>query len=222
MAIPAEGEHVSPHGNAAWRSALVLIVIAVLIAAGLAAIHGFTREQVRHNEKSWILERLDALVAPDSHDNDLLNDSLQVRAPDLLGTPEQVTVYRARKNGEPVAAIVQTIAPNGYRGPIDLLVAIAADGSLLGVQVLRHKETPGLGDAFEHDDSQWLNRFRGKSLTTPPQARWSVRRDGGDFDAFTGATITPRAIVKSVRQALEYFRANQRQIFAAPPVAVNE
>jgi electron transport complex protein RnfG len=96
------------------------------------------------------------------------------------------------------------------------LVAIAADGSLLGVQVIRHHETPGLGDAFEHDNGAWLDRFRGRSLNRPPQQRWTVRKDGGDFDGFTGATITPRAIVRSVRQALEYYRANRRQIFEAP------
>jgi electron transport complex protein RnfG len=221
MGIPADTQDESRKRTQPLRSAVALVVIALVIAAALAAVDSVTREQVRRNEQSWILERLDALVPPAEHDNDLLADSLLVTSPDLLGTPGRIAIYRARKQGRPVAAIVHTIAPNGYRGPIELLVAIAADGSLLGVQVIHHNETPGLGDAFEHDGGRWLDRFRGRSLTDPIQPRWSVRKDGGDFDAFTGATITPRAIVKAVRQSLEYFRANQRQIFESPAATAN-
>lgn len=206
MATPA-------NRRATLRNSLVLIAIAIAIAAGLSVTDSLTREQIRRNEQSWILQQLDALVPPSAHDNDLLTDATRVVSADLLGTEDPVDIYRARKQGQPVAAIFHTVAPNGYRGPIELLVAIAVDGSLLGVQVIRHHETPGLGDAFEHDDGRWLNRFKGRSLKDPLQMRWSLRNDGGEFDAFTGATITPRAIVKAVRQALEYFRANQRRIF---------
>lgn len=198
------------------RRAAVIVALTIAIGCALSAVHQATQERIHRNQQSWILTRLDALVPPAAHDNDMLADSILVTAPDLLGTDQPVAVYRARHQGEPVAAILHTIAPDGYRGPIDLLVAIAADGSLLGVQVIRHNETPGLGDAFEHDDGTWLGAFRGKSLNEPAQRHWLVRADGGKFDAFTGATITPRAIVKSVRQALEYFRANRTAIFAAP------
>ena len=211
MATPA-------NNRATLRNALVLIAIAIAIAAGLSAMDSLTREQVRRNEQSWILQQLDALVPPSAHDNDLLADVTRVVSPDLLGTEDPVDIYRARRQGKPVAAILHTVAPYGYRGPIDLLVAIAVDGSLLGVQVIRHHETPGLGDAFEHDDGRWLNRFKGRSLQDPQQMRWSLRKDGGEFDAFTGATTTPRAIVKAVRQALEYFRANQNRIFESAAV----
>ena len=211
MATPA-------NSRATLRNALVLIAIAIAIAAGLSTMDSLTREQVRRNEQSWILQQLDALVPPSAHDNDLLADVTRVVSPDLLGTEDPVDIYRARKQGKPVAAILHTVAPYGYRGPIDLLVAIAVDGSLLGVQVIRHHETPGLGDAFEHDDGRWLNRFKGRSLQDPQQMRWSLRKDGGEFDAFTGATTTPRAIVKAVRQALEYFRANQNRIFESAAV----
>ena len=97
------------------------------------------------------------------------------------------------------------------------MVVIAPDGKLIGVRVIRHNETPGLGDAFENRDADWLKRFRGLSLTSPPQQRWTVRRDGGDFDAFTGATITPRAIVKAVRRTLEFYRGNQELLFKEHP-----
>jgi Na+-translocating ferredoxin:NAD+ oxidoreductase subunit G len=198
------------------KPALTLAVLAAVLTALLALIASVTRERIVANEQAWIKQRLDALVAPDSHDNDLLADSIAVTAPDLLGSAQPVRIYRARRGGAPVAAVIRPIAPDGYRGPIELLVAIGQDGRLIGVQVIRHEETPGLGDAFESRDVHWLDRFRGRSLVDPPTQRWTVRRDGGDFDAFTGATITPRAIVKAVRNALEYYQRNSQRIFEQP------
>ena len=196
------------------------VVVLVLLAAGLTAViavvAGITRERIVHNEQAWITQRLDALVPPAMHDNDLLADSIAVTSPDLLGSAQPVRIYRARRGGAPVAALIRAIAPDGYRGPIELLVAIDHDGRLIGVQVIRHNETPGLGDAFESRDVHWLDRFRGRSLTDPPTQRWTVRRDGGDFDAFTGATITPRAIIKAVRNALDYYQRNSQRIFELP------
>ena len=196
------------------------VVVLVLLTAGLTAViavvAGITRERIAHNEQAWITQRLDALVPPAMHDNDLLADSIAVTSPDLLGSAQPVRIYRARRGGAPVAAVIRAIAPDGYRGPIELLVAIGQDGRLIGVQVIRHNETPGLGDAFESRDVHWLDRFRGRSLTDPPTQRWTVRRDGGDFDAFTGATITPRAIIKAVRNALDYYQRNSQRIFELP------
>ncbi|HKQ15506.1 MAG TPA: electron transport complex subunit RsxG [Steroidobacteraceae bacterium] len=198
------------------KPVLTLAVIAAVLTALVALVASFTRERIASNEQAWIRQRLDALVPPATHDNDLLADSISVTAPDLLGSAQPVKIYRARRAGAPVAAVLRPIAPDGYRGPIELLVAIGQDGRLIGVQVIRHQETPGLGDAFESRDVHWLDRFRGRSLTDPPPPRWTVRRDGGDFDAFTGATITPRAIVKAVRNALEYYQRNSQRIFEQP------
>lgn len=198
------------------KSALTLAILAAVLTALIALVAGVTRDRITANEQAWILQRLDALVAPQTHDNDLLKDSIAVTGRELLGTAQPVRIYRARRGGAPVAAVIRPIAPDGYRGPIELLVAIAPDGSLIGVQVIRHDETPGLGDAFESRDVHWLDRFRGRSLTDPLPPRWTVRRDGGDFDAFTGATITPRAIIKAVRNALEYYRRNSQRIFDLP------
>jgi len=196
----------------ALSRALLLLVLGVLAALLLTLIDRATRAQVQRNEQAWIAERLQRLLAGQHYDNDLLADRIVITAPDLLGTPRAVPIYRARLAGEPKAVVMQTIAPDGYRGPLEILVAIAVDGTLLGVQVIRHQETPGLGDGFERDP-RWLRSFAGRSLLSPRQQRWSVRQDGGDFDAFTGATITPRAIVKAVRRSLEYYRANQHRLF---------
>ena len=195
------------------KPALTLAIIAAVLTALVVLVASFTRDRIASNEQAWIRQRLDALVSPATHDNDLLADSIAVTAPDLLGSSQPIKIYRARRAGAPVAAVLRPIAPDGYRGPIELLVAIGQDGRLIGVQVIRHQETPGLGDAFESRDVHWLDRFRGRSLTDPPTQRWTVRRDGGDFDAFTGATITPRAIVKAVRNSLEYYQRNSQRIF---------
>lgn len=197
----------------AARIVVTLVALAALLALVLSLIDMLTREQIEHNEQAWITQRMDALVPPDTYDNDPLTDRISVVAPDLLGNQQPAVVYRARRNGVPVAAILRTTAPDGYRGPIELLIAIEHDGTLLGVQVLQHNETPGLGDAFERRRPDWLDRFRGSSLADPPQNRWTVRKDGGDFDQFTGATITPRAIVKQVRRTLEFYAANRDKIF---------
>ena len=114
----------------------------------------------------------------------------------------------------PVAVVLALIAPDGYGGPIKLLVGINADGSLAGVRVVNHHETPGLGDAIDTRRSNWILGFTGRSLGDPSPAQWAVRKDGGVFDQFTGATITPRAVVKAVKRALVYFEAHRDTLFA--------
>lgn len=193
--------------------AAALAIIAALLTVGLVTFANLTRDRIARNQQVWIKQHLDALVPPQSYDNDPLIDTTEVTAPDLLGSTTPVIAYRMRKAGLPVAVAIRSIAPDGYRGPLELLVAIAPGGQLLGVQVIRHDETPGLGDAFENRDAGWLDEFRGLSLTKPPQQRWTVRRDGGDFDAFTGATITPRAIVKAVRRTLEFYQGNEDRLY---------
>jgi electron transport complex protein RnfG len=216
--MAAQPDSVSRMDPARQRivGAIAIVLLTIAAALGLGAIDRLTRARVERNAQEWLSERLNILVPPDSRDNDVLTDKALAIAPDLLGIARPVAVYRARKKGQPVAAILHTMAPDGYRGPIELLVAIDAGGKLIGVQVVRHRETPGLGDAFENRNRDWLPKFTGRSLDDPPQQRWAVRKDGGDFDGFTGATITPRAIVKAVRRSLEFYRAKQATIFQAP------
>lgn len=218
MATPSNdvgGDPRAPATGAVARSTISLALIGAALAVALFALAQMTSSRIARNQQSWLRQPLYALLEPGSYDNDLLADAVKIAAPDLLGTESPATIYRARLRGEPVAAVIHTVAPDGYRGPIELLVAIAWDGTLLGVQVVRHNETPGLGDAFETRDADWLKAFRGLSLSHPPQNRWTVRKDGGDFDAFTGATITPRAIVKAVRRALEFYGSQRDRLFAA-------
>lgn len=196
-------------------TAAILLLFAVLGTGLVAFTYDNTHEIIEANERAALLENLHALVPPERHDNDLVKDTLQVREPIQLGTDEPVTVYRARKAGQPVAAILTPVAPDGYNGDIKLLVAINADGRLAGVRVTAHRETPGLGDGIEASRSDWILKFTGRSLADPDEKRWAVKKDGGAFDQFTGATITPRAVVKAVKKALIYFQQNRQTLFAA-------
>lgn len=193
---------------------IILLLFAILGTAMVAYTYEQTREQIAANERAVLLRKLHRLIAPETHDNVLLEDTVTVQDETLLGSKAPVMVYRARKHGEPVALVIAAVAPDGYSGPIKLLVGINVDGTLSGVRVVAHRETPGLGDAIDENRSDWIRIFDGKSLQAPDQDRWAVRKDGGEFDQLTGATITPRAVVKAVRNALLYYREHQEALFA--------
>ncbi len=197
-------------------AALLLGAFAVAGTALVAVTFEATRDRIAANERAALLRSLNALVSAERHDNDLFADTLQVTAPAQLGTHAPVTVYRARRAGKPVAAVLTPVAPDGYSGRIRLLVAINDDGKLAGVRVVAHRETPGLGDLIEETRSDWIHGFDGRSLQDPKPAGWKVKRDGGVFDQFTGATITPRAVVKAVYKTLIYSKANWEPLFAPP------
>ena len=199
---------------------IILLLFAVIGTTLVAFTFDQTREQIAANERATLLRKLHRLIAPDQHDNILLEDTVSVRDEALLGTDKPVMVYRARKDGEAVALVIAAIAPDGYSGSIKLLIGINVDGSLSGVRVVAHRETPGLGDAIDEARSDWIHIFDGKSLQSPVTGRWAVKKDGGDFDQLTGATVTPRAMVKAVRNALLYYRDHQEALFAsAAPAA---
>lgn len=209
--------------NTLLRSMLVSAVLLGLFAVAgtgvVAFTHGITRERIEQNEREGLLRTLHTLVPAERHDNDLYADRVAVTAPEYLGTGDAVQVYRARKGGQPAAVVLKVVAPDGYSGNIHLLVAINYDGSVAGVRVVSHKETPGLGDKIEEARSPWIHSFDGRSLAAPAADKWKVKKDGGIYDQFTGATITPRAVVKAVYNTLRYFEANREAIFAAQPQA---
>ncbi|MCW8907865.1 MAG: electron transport complex subunit RsxG [Sedimenticola sp.] len=191
------------------------ILLALFATAGTALVavtNDLTAERIAENERQALLSNLSALVPIEEIDNDIVSDTLIVRQPDLLGG-EETLVYLGRKQGKPVAAVFTSVVPNGYSGPIKLLVAVHNDGTLGGVRVISHKETPGLGDKIEENRSDWIHSFDGKSLSNPKFSRWKVKKDGGDFDQFTGATITPRAIVAAVKNTLIYFDKHRETLF---------
>ncbi|HHM05463.1 MAG TPA: electron transport complex subunit RsxG [Gammaproteobacteria bacterium] len=199
------------------RTAALLAAFAIVGTALVAITYTATVERIAENERRFLLQALHELVAPEMHDNDMYQDVIHVTAPAFLGTRDPVAVYRARRQNRPVAAVLTPVAPNGYNGRIKLLVAVDFNGVLLGVRVVSHKETPGLGDRIDVEKSDWIKTFAGKSLSHPSARRWRVKKDGGEFDQFTGATITPRAVVGAVRKTLEYFVQHRDALFAPIP-----
>lgn len=184
------------------------LAVALLMAAWLLA-----KDRLFGSPEAQRLEQaIDALLPPTEYDNDPAADTLRVQDP-ALG-PEPVLVMRARRGGAPVAALLALTATDGYNGPIRLLVAVRADGRLAGVRVLAHRETKGMGDAIDTEVSGWIRGFDGKSLDEPAAARWALRKDGGEFDQVSSATVTLRAVVAAARRALEYFAAHRAELLA--------
>jgi H+/Na+-translocating ferredoxin:NAD+ oxidoreductase subunit G len=210
----ANAEHVP---RRVLRAALTLGAAVALAVAALAVVHDVTSARVEATERARRAAAFERLLGEVRHDNDLLADRIEVRDAELLGTDAPVPVYRARLAGKPVAAIIEPVAPDGYSGSIRLIVAMTPEGRLLGVRVLEHHETPGLGDAIEERRSGWIRSFEGRGLDDPPLLRWKVRKDGGDFDQLTGATVTPRAVVAAVRNTLLYARRQGMTLFEPPP-----
>ena len=198
-------------------SAVFLFLFAVIGSGLVAFTFDSTAERIADNQRKALLKSLNELVSNNRYDNDIFHDTLYVENSELLGTDDPVPVYRARKNGWPVAAVLAAVAPDGYNGTIRLLVAVNLDGTLAGVRVVQHRETPGLGDAIEAERSDWILSFKGKSLSNLAKNGWKVKRDGGTFDQFTGATITPRAVVKAVHKALLYFQIHAHSLFEQLP-----
>jgi len=197
-------------------AAFILTAFAVAGTSLVAFTYQATKEQIAASERELLLRSLHAIVPAESVDNDMASDTIEVSAPDLLGS-KKTLVYRGRKQGKPVAVVLTTLVPDGYGGPIQLLVAVRYDGTLGGVRVISHNETPGLGDKIDESHTDWIYHFTGKSLGNPPEAQWKVKRDGGVFDQFTGATITPRSVVKAVKNTLIYVRDHRDALYVPNP-----
>lgn len=195
------------------RVGLMSAIFAIFATTLVAYIEQSTRAKITENERQALLEALNVLLPKQAYDNNLLDDTIELPPMAELGTQSPTTVYRARKNNKPVAVILNSIAPDGYSGSINMLMAIYTDGSLAGVRVISHKETPGLGDKIEAHRDDWILQFTGLSLQSPDESRWKVKKDGGDFDQFTGATITARAVVNAIKRTLQFFDDNQNKLF---------
>lgn len=198
------------------RSALSLGLIALVGTALLAWVHSLTGPRIAEQERLQLLDQLQQVIPADAFDNAVHEDYVSVREEAAFPGGQSVRVFRARRDGQPVAVAMKLRANDGYNGRIELLVGIYEGGGISGVRVLSHRETPGLGDGIDIDRSDWIRSFDGRSLESPEPSGWVVKRDGGVFDQFTGATITPRAVVRAVRRALEYFAANREALFTKP------
>ncbi len=185
---------------------LLLGIFALLASGALAWASSATGEAIAAAEAKDLRDSLSEVLPAGVADNDFLKDTVDL---DRDGRP--VTIYRARKDGAVRAALFK-VAERGYGGEIQVLMAVDSDGRTLGVRVLKHTETPGLGDKIEVRKDSWIRSFDGKSLGDPSPEKWGVRKDNGVFDQFAGATITPRAVVKAVKGGLDFFAAHKAEI----------
>jgi len=200
-------------GRSISRNSLLLALFAVVTTLLIAGTYLQTRDRIalaqRQAEERALLE-----IIPDSrHDNSMLDDTLPIGA-GTLGLRQDKQIYLARQSGQTVAVIIPATATDGYSGDIDLIIGVNRDGSVAGVRVLSHKETPGLGDQVDLKKSDWILGFNGRSLKDPEPAGWAVQKDKGVFDQFTGATITPRAVVGTTLKVLQYAKAQHKTLFA--------
>jgi electron transport complex protein RnfG len=198
-----------------WRGKLAyqplsLGLIALLTSAALVFANQATQPGILAAEERDLQTSLTEVLPAGYADNNLLKDTLQLNGSE--GQP--LTLYRARRNGVVNGVVFQT-SSRGYAGDIVVLIGIDAQGMLLGARVIKHSETPGLGDKIELAKSKWIRDFEGKSLTSPAPDKWAVKKDGGIFDQFAGATITPRAVVKAVKNGLDFFAAHRQEILTA-------
>jgi electron transport complex protein RnfG len=204
----------------AVRTATILFVFVIIFTGLLAGAYLWTKPALEASAAEEKMRLIDEVLPRTAYDNELLKDTIEAPASALLGTDEPTTIYRARKGGQPVALVLEAIAPDGYAGKIRLVMAINADGTLAGVRVTQHKETPGLGDYIEpkkdkNKQHPWITQFNGLSYAGATDKEWKVKKDGGRFDSVAGATVTPRAVIKAVRKATRFVAENQTQLYAS-------
>lgn len=204
----------------AVRTAVILFVFVIIFTGLLAGAYLWTKPALDASAAEEKMKLVNEVLPRDSYDNDLLKDTVTLPADPLLGTEEPTVAYRARKGSQPVALVLEAVAPDGYAGKIRLIMAVNVDGTIAGVRVTQHKETPGLGDYIEpkkdkNKERPWITQFNGHAYATTTDKEWKVKKDGGRFDFIAGATVTPRAIVKAVRKATKYVAENQTQLYAS-------
>lgn len=201
-------------GKPVWSAGLILAVIAAVCTSLVALTYSGTKDRIVANEQAWLEQSLKPALAGVEYDNNLIETTLTIALPHELPGNEPVLVYRALFNSEPVAALFVVTALDGFSGPIKLLIGIEAEGTATAVRVLKHHETPGLGDFIDSTKSDWIEQFEDRSLSDPDRLLWALSRDGGEFDQVTGASITSRAVLKAIKETLLYFEANRESVFA--------
>ncbi len=209
---------MSPLWRQILKSSGILLAYAFVGTAILATIYALTHTAIEKNEADAQRKLIAETLIPHSYNNDLIADTITLQHSDALGNEEKTSLaWQARANQTPVAIVLPVTAPDGYGGSIRLLVGVDINGQVTGVRVVEHHETPGLGDYIDLAKSQWIHIFDGKSLQNTPDKAWQVKKDGGEFDYVTGATITPRAVIAAVHRALQYVAAHHAQLFAQQP-----
>ena len=196
-------------------SLAVFGALGLAAALALAGLNALTEERIEAERRDYALRAIAAMLPEERYDNELLDTARDMSIAGL----DNATAYTARLQGRPAAVVVGITTPQGYSGDIRLLVAIHADGTVLGVRVLEHRETPGLGDRIERSKGDWLEQFEGRSLGDPPAGDWAPDRRNGAFDTVTSATITSAAVIEAVKRVLQAVQSREEEFFAGPESA---
>ncbi len=196
-------------------TAVAMIIFSLAASTALSISYFITKSPIDESDAKAKRIFLNQVIPADLYDNNLVKDTISIEPSPMLGNKKNIDVYRAKKNNQVIAVIIESVAPDGYSGEIKTLVGIDKEDKILGVRVIAHKETPGLGDYIEIDKSQWIKNFDLKSLDKISEKQWAVKKDGGDFDYVSGATITPRAIIKSTYKCLLYVKENKKRLFTS-------
>jgi len=204
----------------ALRTAAIMLIFSLLFTAAMAYTYRLTRPTIEASAQAEKMRLINEVLPAESYDNALLEDRVKLGPTPALGLDDGGVVYRARKDGAPVALVLEAVAHDGYGGDIDLILAVTSAGRIGGVRVVRHKETPGLGDYIDpkkdrNKERPWIGQFAGIGTEDVAPAAWKVKRDGGVFDAHTGATISARAVTHAIGRALAFAVAHHDALFAA-------
>lgn len=195
------------------QSGMTLAAVAAVCTTLVALTHYATSDRIAANAQAHLEASLAPVIGEVPFDNTLADSEFVILPPHELPGNERVTAYRATLDGNTVAVLFNVTAPDGFSGPIRILIGVAADRTVTGVRVIEHRETAGLGDQIEVERSDWILQFDGTSLNSPARAAWSIQRDGGVFDQMTGASVTSRAVVKAISRTLEYVDAGHAVLF---------
>ncbi|AZL85074.1 electron transport complex subunit RsxG [Aliivibrio salmonicida] len=198
------------------KSSLVLALFAIAATSLVMITYALTKDQIAYQQQQQLLSVLNQVVPKEQHDNELFKACTLVNNIDALGTNTPMPIYLASMNGKHTGAAIEAIAPDGYSGAIKIIVGVDSDSIVTGVRVLSHQETPGLGDKIDTRITRWVDGFLGKTVDSADDSSWAVQKDGGQFDQFTGATITPRAVVKAVKRAVWFYKTHQDELQTLP------
>ena len=196
------------------KTGMTLAMIAAICTALVAATFQATQARIAANEKALLEQSLQPALSGTFYDSGVSESRIVIEPPHDLPGNGPAIIYRVYAEGVPVAALFVVTARDGFSGPIRILLGIEADGTVTGLRILEHRETPGLGDKIESARSDWVFQFEGRSLADPLPTGWAIKVDGGEFDQLTGASVTPRAVIKAVRESLVYFDVHRDEIFA--------
>ena len=196
------------------KTGLTLAFIAAICTALVAATYQLTAERIAANEKALLEQSLAPALSGIFYEGSVSESRVVIPPPHDLPGSGAAIIYRVFADEEPVAALFVVSARDGFSGPIRILLGIEYDGTVTGVRILQHRETPGLGDRIESTRSDWVLQFDGRSMGDPVVTGWAIKKDGGEFDQLTGASVTPRAVIKAIRDTLIYFDEHRDAVFA--------